>query len=229
MKTKFLAICFAGLLGASLPVAAAVPWEFSDDTRYMALGDSLSAGYGAQPVTAGFVYRLYQRGVFDITPNMLFSNVGVPGATSEDVLLHQVPMATRFQPHVITITVGGNDLLAILAGVDPAIVLTQFQNNLAAILASLRTQLPGCEIIVGNLYTVSEIPGADDVVPIFNQIVAGVAQAFDARVADVFSAFEGRNGLLLINRHGAGQFEVHPTNAGYRVMADAFADAYCGE
>jgi lysophospholipase L1-like esterase len=229
MKTNFLAICFTGLLGASLPLAAAVPWEFSDDTRYMALGDSLSAGYGAQPVTAGFVYRLYQRGVFDTTPNMLFSNVGVPGATSEDLLLHQVPLATRFQPHVITITVGGNDLLAILAGVDPNIVLAQFQINLAAILESLRTQLPTCEIIVGNLYTVSEIPRADEVVPLFNQIVAGVAEAFDARVADVFSAFEGRNGLLLINRHGAGQFEVHPTNAGYRVIADAFADAYFGE
>ena len=45
------------------------------------------------------------------------------------------------------------------------------------------------------------------------------------RVADVFDAFQGRTGLLLIERHGASAFEVHPTNAGYRVMAEAFAAA----
>jgi hypothetical protein len=36
----------------------------------------------------------------------------------------------------------------------------------------------------------------------------------------VFGAFKGRNGLLLVERHGAASepqnFEVHPTNAGYR-------------
>jgi len=44
-------------------------------------------------------------------------------------------------------------------------------------------------------------------------------------VADVFDAFQGRTGLLLIERHGANPAEVHPTNAGYRVMAEAVAAA----
>ena len=56
-------------------------------------------------------------------------------------------------------------------------------------------------------------------------IITGVAKATGVRVADVFHAFQGRNGLLLIERHGADAFEVHPTNAGYRVMAAAFAAA----
>ena len=34
-----------------------------------------------------------------------------------------------------------------------------------------------------------------------------------------------QQGLLLINRNNAGQFEVHPTNAGYRAMAQAFIAA----
>lgn len=227
MKTNILTTVFLAFLGAALPASADVPWQFTDDTRYMALGDSLAAGYGAQPATQGYVYRLYQRGVFDNTPNTLFANAAVPGATSEDVLLFQVPQAVqRFQPHVITITVGGNDLLAILNGADPAVVLGQFQNNLAAILASLRAGLPDAEIIVGNLYVITDIPGAEAVVPIFNQIVAGVSANFGAKVADVFSEFDGRNGLLLIDRNGAGAFEVHPTNAGYRAMADAFEIAH---
>lgn len=205
---------------------ADVPWNFTDDTRYMALGDSLTAGYGAQPVTNGYVYRLYKQGVFDASPNTLFANAGVPGATSEDVLLHQVPQAVqRFRPDIITITVGGNDLLAILAGADPNTVLLQFQNNLIAILASLRSQLPDAVIIVGNLYTVDEIPGASFIVPQFNQVVEGVAAQFDVTVADVYSSFLGRSGLLLIDRNGAAQYEVHPTNEGYQVMADAFATA----
>jgi lysophospholipase L1-like esterase len=44
-------------------------------------------------------------------------------------------------------------------------------------------------------------------------------------VSDVFTAFQGRNGLLLVERHGADGFEVHPTTAGYRVMAKAFTAA----
>ena len=51
------------------------------------------------------------------------------------------------------------------------------------------------------------------------------AAAFGMPVADVYGAFKDRSGLLLIERHGAGQYEVHPTNAGYRAMARAFEAA----
>ncbi len=207
----------------SLPARADLPWQFDTHTRYMALGDSLVAGYGAVPATQGYVYLLYQGGVFDQVPNTLFSNAGVPGATSRHVRDHQVPQATEaFRPTVITLTVGGNDLLRILNGDNPAQVLAEFQANFTAILQGLRSNLPQTRIYVSNLYTVPEIPGADQVVPLFNQIVAGVAAAYSVPVADVYSAFQGRSGLLLINRNGAGQYEVHPTNAGYRVMAEVF-------
>ena len=57
----------------------------------------------------------------------------------------------------------------------------------------------------------------------FNAIVAGLAQTCGAAgVADVFSAFLGRQRLLIIDRKHHEPFEVHPTNAGYRVIADAF-------
>ncbi len=221
----------AGLIVAmvlALPAAATaeLPWQFDRHTRYMALGDSLVAGYGAVPATQGYVYLLYQGGVFDTVPNTLLCNAGVPGATSRHVLDHQVPQAIEaFRPTVITITVGGNDLLTILGGADPAVVLYQFQNNLTEILLQLRTGLPDARIYIGNLYTIPEVPGADQVIPLFNQVVSGVAAAFGVPVADVYGAFKDRNGLLLIERHGAGQYEVHPTNAGYRAMAQVFEAA----
>ena len=206
-----------------LAAYAELPWQFDQHTRYKALGDSLAAGYGAVPATQGYVYLLYQGGVFDTVPNTLLSNAGVPGATSQHVLDHQVPQAIEaFRPTVITLTVGGNDLLAILNGANPAQVLGDFQANLVQILGQLRTALPTTRIYISNLYTIPEIPGADTIVPIFNNIVGGVANAYGVPVADVYSAFSGKKGLLLINRHGAGQFEVHPTNAGYRVIEQAF-------
>jgi lysophospholipase L1-like esterase len=155
--------------------------------------------------------------------NTLLSNAGVPGVTSRQVLDHQVPQAIEaFRPTVITLTVGGNDLLRILKGADAGQVLSEFQTNLTLILQNLRTALPNARIVVSNLYTIPQIAGADQIVPIFNQIVAGVASAFNVPVADVYSAFHGRHGLLLIERHGAAPDEVHPTNAGYRVIAQAF-------
>ena len=208
---------------APVGVSAEVPWQFADNTRYMAMGDSLAAGYGAIPATQGYAYLLYQEGVFDTVANTLLSNVGLIGATSQDVLDKQVPLAINpFMPTVITITVGGNDLASILTGADPATILANFHVNLTNIFFELRTQLPDAKIYINNLYDIPEIPGATTAVLLFNGILEAVASGFNVPVADAFSAFEGRKGLRLIQRNGADQFEVHPSNAWHRAIANAF-------
>lgn len=60
----------------------------------------------------------------------------------------------------------------------------------------------------------------------FNATTAAVVSAFPGRayLVDVHAAFDGRRGLLLIDRRSASPFEVHLTNAGHRAMAQAFAD-----
>ena len=211
-------------LGA-LPASAELPWEFSLHTRYMALGDSLAAGYGAVPATQGYVYLLYRSGVFDTVPNILLSNAGVIGATSQHVLDHQVAQACEaFQPTVVTLDVGGNDLVAIAGGADPQQVFAVFTQNYAAILDTLQHCLrAGTAIYVANLY--NPFPGdpqAEAVTQTANDIIAAIAGARGIPVADVFGAFDGRRGLLISERHGAEEFEIHPTNAGHRAIADAF-------
>ena len=225
---KFMMLVVAVCLLVPAAVRAELPWQFDGHTRYMAMGDSLTAGYGAIPATEGYVYLLYRSGVFDTVPNTIFCNAGIPGATSSDVLEYQVPQAIRdFRPGVITLTVGGNDLLRIMEGADPATVLQDFQNNLVQILLALKSapELLNTKIYLSNLYSIPEIPASEVVVPLFNQIVTGVAANFEVAVADVYSAFKGRSGLLLVERHGADLYQVHPTNTGYRVMAGAFEDA----
>jgi len=227
----FIVLTFAAL------AQAAQPWTFDNNTRYLAMGDSLTAGQGATPVTQGYAYQLYEQGFYDSMPNTTFANVAMPGATSQQVLNYQVPSATQsgFSPHVITMTVGGNDLLSILNGADPAVVLSAFGGNLSAILVQLCTQLPATtRIYVGNLYVIQNFPvPTEQVVNGFSQVVAGVVGSVNGsvcagrvKVADIYAQFAGRQGgLLLINRNGAGQFEVHPSNAGHRAIAQAFIAA----
>jgi lysophospholipase L1-like esterase len=227
-----LAVALCGTFAAH----ADQPWTFANNTRYLAMGDSLTAGYGATPMTNGYAYQLYEEGAYDAMTNTIFANAAVPGATSAQVLAYQVPLATQsgFAPQVITMTVGGNDLFAILAGADPLTVLFTYQGNLASILGQLCVALPGTRIYVANLYSIQNFPvPVEPVIQAFNQVVAGVAAFSNAttcggrvKVADVYSEFAGnQNGLLLINRNGASPDQVHPSNAGHRAIEKAFLAA----
>ena len=234
-----LSVAFA-LTGPA--VAADLPWQTDLHTRYLALGDSLTAGQGAIPITNGYAYLLYRQGVFDIVPNTFFVNGAVPGMTSFEVLHYQLPQAVVFNPNVVTLTVGGNDLIKILGGADPNTVVTEFNLNLADILIGLCSdavlESRSLEVYVGNVYSPpieSPIPGmtTEEVIMMFNYHLAGTVTAVDGafaglcsiEVADLFSEFQGRTGLLLIERNGAKPDEIHPTNAGHRAIRDAFLEA----
>ena len=229
---------------AAGPMAWAQPWaSFDNNTRYLALGDSLSAGYEAKPVTQGFVYQLYQGGVIDSLNNLLFCTEAVPNATSNDVLHYQIPQAHLFFTNtgtsyrkVVTLTVGGNDLLSLLrpdGTIDLSLIpgaLATYGNNLFGILNSLVTSFLDVRVYVGNIYDPKlPIAGADQLVAALNQVTATVTGFFPGNVVlvDFFSAFQGRSGLLLVERKGAG-FNVHPTDAGYQVMTAAFKGAIEG-
>ncbi len=219
----------------------------ADATRYLALGDSIASGYKALPATNGYPYLLYEHGVFDKVRHTLFTNAAVPGASSRDFVLHQVPQALipaaagGFIPDDVTVTIGGNDLLSILRYMethpDPAEVI-QFANgvlaaygqNLFVGLAQIRAGLPAAKIYVGNQYGIPEIealvPLAAPLIAAFNQTVATVVAQFPTNVhlVNVHEAFAGHRHLLLGERPGESPFETHMTNAGHRAMARAFAE-----
>lgn len=222
-RLNVLLFTFIILLANSPLYSAELPWQFDQHTRFMVMGDSLGSGYGALPQTRGYAYQLYRSGRINGLTNTLFCNASVIGVTSADVLNNQIPQAYVFRPDVVTLTVGGNDLAKILAGANPDDVLFEFQNNLATILHHLVIEM-GATVYIANLYVIDDIPGAEMIIPIFNQIVAGVAGSYGVSVADIYSQFEGRQGLLLIDRQGATPLEIHPTNAGHTVIANTFAD-----
>jgi lysophospholipase L1-like esterase len=133
---------------------------------------------------------------------------------------------------VVTITLGGNDLLQVLVGADPTTVVTNVGSNLFQILSQLAAQFPDAKVYVANYYD-PRLPvpgGSEQLVAPLNQVIGLVVANFpNAFLVDLHSAFNGRNGLLLIDKKGSGEFEVHPTNAGYRVITQAFEDAISGK
>jgi len=236
----------AVLSRGAAPFAQTPPVNGDTATRYLALGDSLPAGYKVLPVTNAYPYLLYQTGAFDVVPHTLFANAAVPGATSSDLLHHQVPQAAiaaadgGFVPDYVTVTIGGNDLLSILHFVQThppsdvlpfaSAVLSQYGANLFMALAQLHAALPGAKFYVANQYALPQIealvPLAAPLIASFNDTVQQVVSAFpnSAYLVDVHAAFLGRHDLLLAERPGGSPFETHVTEVGQRVMAHTFAD-----
>ena len=112
-------LVLAGLLA---PTVVSAQINFEKTGYYLSLGDSIAAGEGALPVTRGFVYQLYDRGVFGKKQEMDFGNIAIKGATADEVQLLQVPQALCIQPpriavapSVITLSAGANDFLVYLA------------------------------------------------------------------------------------------------------------------
>src|SRR5262249_51145949 len=75
--------------------------------RYLALGDSFTAGTGNPPSAAfpsrlASLWRAHRRDV-------MLKNVAVDGYTTEDVLEQEIPEVAPFHPTLVTLAVGAND------------------------------------------------------------------------------------------------------------------------
>ena len=227
---------------------------------YLALGNSLAAGVGAsKPVQTGYVNLVFEH-LQDTAPyadtGITILNLGVPGETSTSLLATGAQLEKALQEidsrrsdqiqgnevQVITIDIGGNDLLALTQGGTPcrtdpsgavcqqivASTLTDFSTNFARTLTDLRRSAgPDALILALTLYNSYSGTGGDLdapgdlVVQQLNTTVQSVASRadVDARVADIFPAFQGKAPSL--THIGETPPDIHPNDDGYRLMADA--------
>jgi acyl-CoA thioesterase I len=77
--------------------------------RYLALGDSFTAGTGSKPADAfpvRLAARLRARGTL-----VTLENLGVNGYTTDDLVAHELPALKSFAPTVVTLAIGANDLV----------------------------------------------------------------------------------------------------------------------
>lgn len=94
---------------------------------YVAMGDSLTAGVGANTVAQTYPYIVASGIAQNKGINVMVLNLGNPGAVSAGVLADQVPKTLEVNPSYITLLIGIND-------VHNLVPLKDFQNNIHQIL-----------------------------------------------------------------------------------------------
>jgi lysophospholipase L1-like esterase len=130
MRSLFASVAFcASLLACTAPNAP--PPSVASNTRYLALGDSFTAGTGSTP-NQSFPARLVARWSSAGCAAPL-TNLGVNGYTTADVLEEEVPELSRAAPQIVTLAIGAND---IVQGVTTALYRDHVHQILAAVVAA---------------------------------------------------------------------------------------------
>jgi acyl-CoA thioesterase I len=76
--------------------------------KYIAAGDSTAVGEGASSIEQSYTYRVAQ--FLSNSNTVEYKNVGVSGARTSDVIAQQLPAIVNFDPDVITLSIGANNM-----------------------------------------------------------------------------------------------------------------------
>jgi lysophospholipase L1-like esterase len=190
--------------------------------HYVALGDSISIDdYSGGPGRGGasllFVNRdddfpeWRGRDLRTRNPDTTFSLLATDGATTRTLLDAQLPRLARLplQPTLVTVTIGGNDLLGAYGDTTAArAVIARVQAALDRSLTEIAGALaPSGRVVVGTVYDPSDGTGdaarlglpswadAVEVIAELNDALRHVAVEHGAAVAEIAEHFRG-HGLL---------------------------------
>jgi lysophospholipase L1-like esterase len=200
---------------------------------YLALGDSIAVGYGVDrqfsfPTVYGNFLRRHN---LDLSVH----NLGVNGLTTQGLVeLLQCNSSLRHlvsQASLITITIGSNDLLRLIKDFNQPLntaqlpmILGNMGRNLALIGELMRRLNPMAIVKVATLYNpLPAGPYAQYTVPVqrvidtANATVIASAKQYGFVVVDLKGEFRGKERFLI------GPDYLHPSAAGYNVIAKAFA------
>ena len=167
-------------------LAPATPAAAKEAPAYVAIGDSLTFGVGASdPATGGYVaitYDTLRKSERYRDRGLDLINLGVPGATSADLLLpggqleravneiidrQEDTSSSDDSVEIITVGIGGNDVLALATPDSPCVadplasecqilfeeMLAALEENLEPVLRGLREVAPRAKIVVLDLYS----------------------------------------------------------------------------
>jgi lysophospholipase L1-like esterase len=134
----------------------------------------------------------------------------------------------------ITLTLWGNDLAPLSArGKRARNEIASFATRFDSILRQLRAAAPTAEIVVTGAWN-PEADRLEQVEPLYRAVDAAIARAAAtsrARVADMFAALDGTGNAMAQQARlcrltfYCSKSDPHPTDAGYRAMAEAFVTA----
>jgi lysophospholipase L1-like esterase len=167
------------------------------------------------------------------------------GASSQLTAALSFLAAHPGQVSLISLDIGSNDLLAVLAacGTNQTCIAARVGSptqagtllgNYAQILAALRQAAPNAQLVVFNFYNPEAIavPGSDALLAPINAAIRQLAGAFDASVADAFRVINHRAGspaedTFVCHRTWmcTAYAAIHPNQLGYHQLAIALVHA----
>lgn len=191
--------------------------EKSQLLTYVAIGDSLTAGVGANSVSSSLPALLAEKLSAKKRMEVNVKNLGVPGATSFDLLTGQVLDAAKYKPDIITLFIGTNDI-------HNFVPIEKFKSNLVTAINGLK-QTTKAEIYLINIPYL----GAKDLllppydlyfdlkVKDYNKAVAEAASETGVTLVDLYSesaaTFKTDGAMYSIDR-------FHPSDAGYVLWSE---------
>ena len=184
----------------------------TDDLRtYLALGDSMSIDLYTGVKGGGAVSRFHRWLNYH---KWLGTSWALDDRTADMCRMRYVPADAKGD--VITLTVGGNDLLAdkeryLGEGLD------SFAQEHIDLLTAIRRTNPNALFIVGNIYA-PQTPLPDDLVRALdeaNAVIASNVRSIDGQLADIRGAFRGHEAKYLC-------YDIEPSLQGATVIAGLF-------
>ncbi|MFF5426828.1 MULTISPECIES: ricin-type beta-trefoil lectin domain protein [unclassified Streptomyces] len=208
----------AGVTAAGAAPASAAPAAPDTPLRVMPLGDSITWGVGS---STGNGYRgpLWDRLAADGHP-VDFVGTGRAGSMSDPdneghsgYLIEQIATLadaalTRYRPNVVTLHIGTNDL-------NNSHQVPTATARLKSLVNQVTAAAPDATVLVASL-VVSTSGSEEQYRAAYNRAVPGIVS--EAQAAGKRVAYVDMSGLTTADLADA----LHPNDAGYRKMADAF-------
>jgi lysophospholipase L1-like esterase len=199
-----------------------LPVDAGAEVMYVALGDSTVEGIGASAPSRNYVSRIHAR-LRERYPNARMVNLGVAGATSQDVVARQLDRAVQLKPQLVTLSIGPNDITS-------RVPAKTYAANMDTILGRLARETDAV-VVVNLLPDLAVTPRfrGREVAPVvgrlsreFNEALERAAERHSAVLVDLYEASRrevpGRPELLA--RDG-----YHPSDLGYARWAELMWDA----
>jgi acyl-CoA thioesterase-1 len=187
--------------------------------KYVAIGASDTVGVGSSDPANGSWPALVAARLPAGSPP--YTNLGVSGSLSLQAVSQQLPGAIAQKPNLVSVWLAVNDLNATI---EPA----SFADSLGQIVDGL-VQKTSATIFVGNVPDLRAVPvyaNVDKVrllagIQAYNDSIAAIAAKNPSRVK-VVDLFTGS--AALVSTGTVSQDGFHPSDEGYQLIADRFAN-----
>jgi lysophospholipase L1-like esterase len=190
-------------------------------TVYVSLGDSLTAGVGADNYQDSYPYLVAQQ-LEQTGDKVVLKNLSTPGITSAQLITNHLNQAIADKPNIVTILIGTNDLHNWVSN-------QTFKANYNLILKRLSQETTAKIYVISVPFIGSDtilLPPYDSYFTIktkaYNNLIKQLAAKYQARYIDIAtptkSLFAG-DGV----QYSADSF--HPSTYGYKIWSNIIYDS----